>query len=44
MSGVGAIIGGSGGYFLGSAIEEPERRRQKEIDKKLNITIIDKDK
>lgn len=28
LSGVGAVVGGSSGFLVGSALEEPERKRQ----------------
>ena len=42
MSGVGAIVGGSGGYFVGSALEKPAKDRQRKVDNNISITIINK--
>ena len=42
LSGVGAVLGGSGGFLAGSAIQGPERKRQLEINSKIEVTLIEK--
>ena len=39
-SGVGAVVGGTGGFFVGQLVEGPERKKQNEINKKIEVTLI----
>ena len=44
MSGVGATMGGSAGFFVGQAIEGPKRKEQVELHKHIEVSFIERDK
>jgi hypothetical protein len=42
LSGVAAVVGGSGGYFLGNGLSQPKRSKQNKISKNIEVTLIKK--
>lgn len=44
VSGVGAVVGGSGGFMIGQAIQGPVQKRQEMVDKRINVSLIEKKK